>query len=108
RTPRQRWFHEGLGGFPWARGREETRPAKSRRSSRHSADRARPRPFRARAQASFVVSIVEGPAPEAEVLPALYPFIVRTLGNMVLYLLPDGDGVVADVVTLEQSYLLLS
>lgn len=108
RTPRQRWFHAGLRRTLLARGLEETTPDQAPRIVLHFVDRSAPRPFRRRAQASFVVSIVEGPAPGAEVLPALYPFIVRTLGNMVLYLAPDGERATAYVVTLEQGYFMIT
>jgi len=108
RTPRQRWFHDGLRRILVARGLEETTPDQAPRIVLHFVDSAAPRPFRRRAQASFVVSIVEGPAPGAEVLPALYPFIVRTLGNMVLYLVPAGERATAYVVTLEQGYFTIA
>jgi ribulose-5-phosphate 4-epimerase/fuculose-1-phosphate aldolase len=107
RSPRQRWFHEGLRRVLLANGLEETSADQAPRIVLHFVDRTAPRPFRRRAQASFVVSIVEGPAPAGEVLPALYPFIVRTLGNMVLYLASDGDDATAYVVTLEQGYFAI-
>ncbi len=108
RTPRQRWFHEGLRRTLVAGGLEEITPDQAPRIVLHFVDGAAPRPFRRRAQASFVVSIVEGPAPGAAVLPALYPFIVRTLGNMVLYLATEGERATAYVVTLEQGYFTIT
>lgn len=108
RTPRQRWFADGLRQVLLARGLEETPPDRAPRVVLHFVDREAPRPFRRRAQATFVVSIIEGPSPSGEVLPALYPLLVRTLSNMVLYLLPDGDGARAYVVTLEQGYFAIS
>ncbi len=104
RTPRQRWFADGLRQVLLARGLEETAADRAPRIVLHFADREAPRPFRRRAQASFVVSIVEGPMPAGEILPALYPLLVRTLGNMVIYLVPVEERAHAYVVTLEQGY----
>ncbi len=108
RTPVQQWFADGLERVMRARGLEETTPDRSPRVVLHFAAREAPRPFRRKAQAVFVVSIVEGPQPEGEILPAIYPLLVRTLGNMVIYLVPDGSGRAhALVVTLEQGYFLI-
>jgi ribulose-5-phosphate 4-epimerase/fuculose-1-phosphate aldolase len=107
RSPRQRWFADGLRQVLLAQGLEETAADRAPRIVLHFADREAPRPFRRRAQASFVVSIVEGPMPEGEILPALYPLLVRTLGNMVIYLVPVEDRARAYVVTLEQGYFAI-
>ncbi len=104
RTSRQRWFADGLRQVLLAHGLEETSPDKAPRVVLHFVDLEAPRPFRRRAQATFVVSVIEGPPPTGEILPALYPLLVRTLSNMVLYLLPEGSEARAYVVTLEQGY----
>ncbi len=105
RTPLQRWFAAGLRQTLLDHGLEETTPDRAPRVVLHFADRDAPRPFRRKAQASFVVSILEGPEPPAgQILPALYPLLVRTLGNMVLYLVPTGERARAYIVTLEQGY----
>jgi ribulose-5-phosphate 4-epimerase/fuculose-1-phosphate aldolase len=107
RTARQRWFVEGLRRVLLARGLEEAGPGEVPRIVLHMADLAAPRPFRRRAQATFVVGMVEGPTPAGPVLPALYPLLVRTLSNMLLYL-TDGAGTPrAYVVTLEQGYFTI-
>ncbi len=104
RTPRQRWFVEGLRRTLLARDLEETAPDRAPRIVLHVAEREAPRPFRRRAQATFVVAIIEGPAPDGAVLPALYPLLVRALANMLLYLTDDRQPSRAYVVTLEQGY----
>lgn len=105
RTPLQRWFAAGLRQTLLDQGLEETTPDRAPRIVLHFADRDAPRPFRRKAQASFVVSILEGPEPPpGQILPALYPLLVRTLGNMVLYLVPVGNRARAYIVTLEQGY----
>jgi ribulose-5-phosphate 4-epimerase/fuculose-1-phosphate aldolase len=57
-----------------------------------------PTPFRRRAQAIFVVSILELPELPEEPIKALYPYLVRSLSNMLLVYTP-GKG--ARFVTLE-------
>jgi ribulose-5-phosphate 4-epimerase/fuculose-1-phosphate aldolase len=107
RTPRQEWFLDGLRRVLVARGLDESRPDQAPRIVLHLADRDAPRPFRRRAQATFVVGIVEGPAPQGPVLPALYPMLVRTLANMLFYLVEDAGVSRAYVVTLEQGYFTI-
>lgn len=104
RTSRQIWFAEGLRQVLLAHGLEETTPDQAPRVVLHFVDLEALRPFRRRAQATFVVSVIEGPLPTGEILPALYPLLVRTLSNMVLYLLPEGSEARAYVVTLEQGF----
>jgi ribulose-5-phosphate 4-epimerase/fuculose-1-phosphate aldolase len=107
RTPLQRWFASGLREALVDRGLEETTPDRAPRIVLHFVDREAPRPYRRKAQASFVVSIIEGPEPQGEILPALYPLLVRTLGNMVVYLVPEGERARAYVVTIEQGYFTI-
>jgi hypothetical protein len=57
-----------------------------------------PAPFRRRAQAVFVLSLLELPELPAEPVKALYPYLVRSLSNMLLVYAP-GEGV--HFVTLE-------
>lgn len=104
RTSGQRWFADGLRRVLVGHGFDETPPDHAPRVVLHFVDPEALRPFRRRAQATFVVSVVEGPPPTGEILPALYPLLVRTLSNMVLYLLPEGSDPRAYVVTLEQGY----
>ncbi len=108
RTAVQAWFAEGLERVMRQRGLQRIAPDQSPRLVLHFVDRDTPRPFRRKAKAVFVASIAEGPAPQGEVLPALYPLLVRTLGNMAVYLVPeDGGRACAFVVTLEQGYFLI-
>jgi len=107
RTPRQRWFVDGLRRTLLTQGLEETSPERSPRIVLHLADREAPRPFRRRAQATFVVGIVEGPEPAAAVLPALYPLLVRTLANMLIYVVAGASPSRAYIVTLEQGYFTI-
>lgn len=104
RTPQQRWFADGLRRVLLEHGLEETAADRAPRVVLHYVDREAPRPFRRKAQAIFVVAIAEGPLPDGDVLPALYPVLVRALANMEVFLVPKGDRADAYVVTLEQGY----
>jgi hypothetical protein len=51
----------------------------------YGATRERPRPFRRQAKATFVVSVLEGTEMPPDPLAALYPVLVRTLSNLLIY-----------------------
>lgn len=64
----------------------------------------RPRAYRRRAKATFVVAVVlEGHPPE-DVLRAGYPLLVRSLANLCVYLVRHPEGIHTFFVTLEQGY----
>jgi ribulose-5-phosphate 4-epimerase/fuculose-1-phosphate aldolase len=63
----------------------------------------RPRVFRRRAKAVFVVSIALTAGPPENVLRQAYPLLVRSLANLLIYLVRDAD-VDTYFVTLEQGY----
>ncbi len=60
-----------------------------------------PRPYRRRAQAIFVCSVLETPRMPAEPIRAFYPYLVRALSNVLLVYVP-GEG--AFFFTLELGY----
>jgi ribulose-5-phosphate 4-epimerase/fuculose-1-phosphate aldolase len=45
-----------------------------------------PRPFRRKAQATFVVSIMEGHRSDESILKSAYPYLVRSLSNHLVYI----------------------
>ena len=52
----------------------------------HQVDPERPRPFRRQYQATFVVAVVEGkPIPPADRLKTLYPMLIRSISNLLMY-----------------------
>lgn len=51
-----------------------------------------PRPYRRRAQATFVLSILEVEEISAEPVQAMYPYLVRTLSNMLLAYVPGKEA----------------
>ncbi|TMJ05492.1 MAG: class II aldolase/adducin family protein [Bacillati bacterium ANGP1] len=67
-------------------------------------DAERPKPYRRRAKAIFVLSVaVTGERPD-NVLRQAYPLLVRSLANLCLYLVRTGEMVHTYFVTLEQGY----
>ena len=85
--PALRWFEAGIRDH-----REPPDAATSVVWNLFPADA--PRPYRRRSQATFVVGVTCGPAPASPeaALPALYPLLIRSLGNLLVYLVPPGSG----------------
>ena len=69
---------------------------------------AKPRAYRRRAKATFVVAVVFDPQPPEDVLRAGYPLLVRSLANLCVYLVQEPGGVRTYFVTLEQGYYPVS
>lgn len=104
-APLLNWFADGLQRTLLSRGhRPATDAETAARVVFHFADPLRPRPYRRKAQATFVVTVAEGAALPEDVLAATYPLLIRTLSNLLIYLARDGDRVVTHFVTLEQGY----
>ncbi len=71
-------------------------------------DPARPRPYRRKAQGTFVVTVVEVTERPADVLKAAYPILVRSLSNLLIYVVSGpGSRWQTYFVTLEQGYYLV-
>lgn len=68
----------------------------------HVVDAAKPRSFRRRSQAVFVLGVTEVSERPDNVLAAGYPILIRSLSNLLLYIVNDGDKVETHFVTLEQ------
>jgi ribulose-5-phosphate 4-epimerase/fuculose-1-phosphate aldolase len=62
----------------------------------------RPRPFRRRSKATFVVSIAEAEQHTENVLTEGYPLLVQALSNLLIYLVPTAERPAAHFVTLER------
>ncbi|GMA60770.1 hypothetical protein [Alicyclobacillus fastidiosus] len=63
-----------------------------------------PRPFRRKAQATYVISVVETNEQPQDVLRAAYPTLIRALSNLLIYIVNTGDHMDTYFVTLEQGY----
>jgi len=68
-------------------------------------DLERPRPFRRKAQGTFVISVVEVNQEPENVLKAAYPLLVRSLSNLLVYAVSiPNQPFRTYFVTLEQGY----
>jgi len=65
---------------------------------------ARPRPFRRKAQGTFVIGVIEVDGRPDNLLRTAYPLLVRSLSNLLIYFTHDGDETLTHFVTLEQGY----
>ncbi len=95
--PALRWFETGLRDRLTEEGRQNGGPATQVVWNLFPAER--PRPYRRRSQATFVVGVTSGPAPGDRPLETLYPLLIRSLGNLLVYLVPPADGTGAPAET---------
>jgi ribulose-5-phosphate 4-epimerase/fuculose-1-phosphate aldolase len=68
------------------------------------ADASSARPFRRKAQATYVVTIIETNEVPDNILKAGYPLLVRTLSNLLIYIVRTTEQFDTYFVTLEQGY----
>lgn len=54
-----------------------------------------PRPFRRKAQATYVVSVVETNEPPKDVLRTAYPILIRSLSNLLIFIVNQHSTGVA-------------
>jgi ribulose-5-phosphate 4-epimerase/fuculose-1-phosphate aldolase len=102
-TPTLRWFVDGLARRLAAGGYVRLeRPGASTRLVINIVDPTRPRPFRRRAQATFVATLAEIQRPPNDGLATGYPILVRSLANLVILLVKTDGGAIAQFVTPEQ------
>lgn len=104
-SPLRQWLAQGLRQELERQGHVyEDPPSKDVRLVLNFVDADRPRPYRRRARATFVCSVAEAPSPPQDVLKAGYPLLIRSLSNLLLYVVPNGQKVDTYFVTLEQGY----
>ena len=104
-TELRRWLAQGLQQELQAHGHTlEPDPTREVQLVLNFTDRERPRPFRRRARATFVCSIVEADREPEDVLRGGYPLLVRSLSNLLLYVVGAPRRVNTYFVTLEQGY----
>ncbi len=104
-SPTLQWFTEGLTREMLRHGHEFLeKPAPDIRLVMKVIDIANPQPYRRKAQATFVVAIVELPEPPDEIIPAGYPLLLHALANVAIFLIHTGDGLEAHFITMEQGH----
>ncbi len=67
-------------------------------------DSERPRPFRRRAQATYVVALLRLPEPPDDILRGAYAWMIRSLGNLLIAVVGDERDPKTYFVTLERGY----
>jgi ribulose-5-phosphate 4-epimerase/fuculose-1-phosphate aldolase len=68
----------------------------------------KPRPFRRKAQATFVVSILETKEKPENILKAAYPFLIRSLSNHLILIYHDENQSILHFLTPEQGCYKIS
>ncbi len=91
-TPAVRKLAEGLQEVLRQQGYVWDPQAEAPRLVLNLVDPQNPRPYRRRAQATFVLSILEAPHVPNPAVPAMYPYLVRTLANMLLVYIPGQEA----------------
>lgn len=103
-TPFLDWFANGLRQRLLKDGHLETRPGEVPDLVLNFTNHRRPRPFRRKAQATFVVGVVEVPEEPDNLLRAAYPVLVKSLSNLLIYITNTSAGTETYFITLEQGY----
>jgi ribulose-5-phosphate 4-epimerase/fuculose-1-phosphate aldolase len=100
-----RWFKEGIHTKMQARGHEyHDAPTDETGLIFNLIDPATVRPYRRRSQSVFVVTILEGDAPEGHVLQTTYPHLLKNISNLLIYHTKCGGELMSYFVTPEQGY----
>ncbi len=102
-TPGLRAFAEGLKRVFLKNGYTYEESPEAPRLVLNFITPERAKPYRRRAKATFVVSILELPEMPSEPIKALYPYLVRALSNMMIAYTP-GEG--AHFLTLELGHYM--
>jgi hypothetical protein len=108
-TVGMRWFQEGL--ISQLRGRGYAyRPGEvdDVRLVLNFTTSADPQSFRRKAQAIFVCGIVEAHAEPADYFRTIYPLMVRSMSNVMLYVVNLEDRVDAHFMTMEQGHYVVT
>ncbi|MBI4280073.1 MAG: class II aldolase/adducin family protein [Armatimonadetes bacterium] len=108
RSRSQQWFAKGLKKVMTAHGHQFIEDPDHARLVMNVADVGNPRPFRRKAKATFVVSIVSTGDVPKDPLQAGYPLLVRTLSNLLIYLVERDSFIDTHFVTLEQGAYTLA
>jgi ribulose-5-phosphate 4-epimerase/fuculose-1-phosphate aldolase len=101
-SPLVDWFTEGLRAELSRHGHAGVPAGEEPDLVLNRTDAARPRPFRRKSQATFLIGIVDHEGVPENVLQVAYPILVRSLSNLLVFIARDGEGAQLHFVTLEQ------
>jgi ribulose-5-phosphate 4-epimerase/fuculose-1-phosphate aldolase len=98
------WFAEGLERELVSNGHSRLMEGREPDLVINFTRAERPRPYRRKAQGTFVVGVIEVEGRPDNLLRTAYPLLVRSLSNLLIYITHEGDETFTHFVTLEQGY----
>lgn len=105
KSPFLSWFTEGIKNKFSTEGYHYfNEPADDIRIVFHVINKEKPRPFRRKAQATFVVSIIEREDEPENVFKSAYPYLIRSLANHLIYMIHKKERTDVYFVTPEQGF----
>jgi ribulose-5-phosphate 4-epimerase/fuculose-1-phosphate aldolase len=103
-TPFLNWFARGLERELLSNGHSRLPEGKEPDLVINFTRAERPRPFRRKAQGTFVIGVIEVDEKPENLLRAAYPLLVRSLSNLLIYITHQDGETLTHFVTLEQGY----
>jgi hypothetical protein len=104
-----RWFASGLKKVMEGRGHAWVDDADEAALVVNFFPHDRPRPYRRRAQAIFLVSVSEVPPPFENAIPEGYPLLIRSLSNLFIGVVGgESDNPAAHFITPEQGHYVVN
>lgn len=103
-TPFLRWLANGLRNRLLQEGHTEAAVKDAPDLVVNFTSAERPRPFRRKAQGTFVVGVVEMSGQPEDVLRTAYPVLVKSLSNLLIFIAHTAEGSETYFITLEQGY----
>jgi ribulose-5-phosphate 4-epimerase/fuculose-1-phosphate aldolase len=103
-TPFLEWFSEGLERELLSNGHSRLTEGAEPDLVVNFTNAARPRPYRRKAQGTFVIGVIEVEGRSENLLRTAYPLLVRSLSNLLIYITHHEGRTHTHFVTLEQGY----
>ena len=108
-TDRQQWLRDGLVAEMERRGHVQLpAPTDDVRLVLNFTDYVAPKPFRRKAQGTFVTSILETREEPGDLFRAFYPVLLYSLSNLGIIMVVRDDTVDAHFMTMEQGHYVVS
>jgi ribulose-5-phosphate 4-epimerase/fuculose-1-phosphate aldolase len=107
-SERQQWFADGLRQVMEARGHDFVQDPDQAGLVLNFFPVARPRPFRRRAQAVFLVGVAQLDEPLRDPFEQGYPLLIRSLSNLLVALDHSNGAPSAHFLTLERGYYVVT
>jgi ribulose-5-phosphate 4-epimerase/fuculose-1-phosphate aldolase len=103
-TPFLEWFAKGLERELLSNGHSRLAAGEEPDLVINFTSAERPRPYRRKAQGTFVIGVIEVEGRPENLLRTAYPLLVRSLSNLLIYVTHEGEETLTHFVTLEQGY----